>query len=902
MRTDRFLQNSIVGICAIIACCALSAAARDDVEALEYAVIDADHVLLEISPELRNETMLAAEHRLWLAVQRANDRGKSMSRNVDLRDRAISNLAKLALLQGELGAALNYARLGQKQNETSARSRGNDTNWRKFRYLEATVLVLDERAGSARAILETMPPLFDPLQPCVGVATCPAEELRLQCDIWVGNGVSKPQWVEALQIFGPRGNCAAQSFLHGGEWFSDRSRPDLAERLLRAALAVDERPRLASDAISTTRMYATDVLVNLLIAQSRTDDASSVAETQRRRIPSGLEAKEFFASLRNKIAYAEDMDTVSDIDARIESNSVLIGQLVYDGPHPQNMRASARVLLSRVFREQAVLYQRLGKYTEALEQLEYAETYGVPSGILLSDLFAEASVIKSKLGDIPEALRLGHISNREITSWLRTNSRTADFVQATLRARLKTEEARILQLSRIRDDYSDQASIAKAQAFEIVQIFQINRSQVAVEEAAVRDKLIDPEVRQRLQKRQYPVQTHNGVRSTKDVPPIDAWFEHRYTDVAPRNLSETQRLLGPKETLLVIHSLNRRTEVFAVTRERVLWKSISLSEDALRAMTQQLLNSLTAESEKQQPVDVSTAREIYAAVIAPVAPLLADNTVFASVTGPLGALPLGVLAIDDRHSSTGSTEPGQKHWLAQRNAIVVLPSVSSIANLRSRPTSRRRDALIAFGDPPDGTVDSSGQKLSTLKHARAEIELLSHSVRSGRVKVFLGPQFTKKNIMQTDLSSVRVLVFATHATDGIPGTSEPSLLLTPSRAMSGDAWLRASDIAKLQIGADIVALSACRTAKDSSRSEEEPVSGLAYAFLFAGARTVLASRWDVLDSAAFEIVGSSLAVVATPTTVATARALQSQINTLVAGADPLRSSPRFWGPFLVVGG
>src|SRR5262249_53166489 len=121
--------------------------------------------------------------------------------------------------------------------------------------------------------------------------------------------------------------------------------------------------------------------------------------------------------------------------------------------------------------------------------------------------------------------------------------------------------------------------------------------------------------------------------------------------------------------------------------------------------------------------------------------------------------------------------------------------------------------------------------------------------------VYLGDRATErtiKNLSKTGmLATYRVIHFATHGllaseTEGLAGGRlEPALLLSPPETATpeDDGLLTASEIAQLRLDADWVVLSACNTAAGTVENGKtaEALSGLARAFFYAGARTLLAS-------------------------------------------------------------
>src|SRR5690606_4112825 len=81
--------------------------------------------------------------------------------------------------------------------------------------------------------------------------------------------------------------------------------------------------------------------------------------------------------------------------------------------------------------------------------------------------------------------------------------------------------------------------------------------------------------------------------------------------------------------------------------------------------------------------------------------------------------------------------------------------------------------------------------------------------------------------------------------------AEPALLASPGE--SGDGLIEASELLDLKLQARLVVMSACDTAGggrlDASRTGfadgGEALSGLARAFIYAGASSVLATHWKI---------------------------------------------------------
>ena len=101
----------------------------------------------------------------------------------------------------------------------------------------------------------------------------------------------------------------------------------------------------------------------------------------------------------------------------------------------------------------------------------------------------------------------------------------------------------------------------------------------------------------------------------------------------------------------------------------------------------------------------------------------------------------------------------------------------------------------------------------------------------------------------------RVLHFATHGLVSQRSPSSSALALASAPADRRAGLLTARDIHRLRIPSDLVVLSACRTARGRVLAGEG-VQSLARAFLHAGARSVVASLWNVNDEGTASLMES----------------------------------------------
>jgi len=122
---------------------------------------------------------------------------------------------------------------------------------------------------------------------------------------------------------------------------------------------------------------------------------------------------------------------------------------------------------------------------------------------------------------------------------------------------------------------------------------------------------------------------------------------------------------------------------------------------------------------------------------------------------------------------------------------------------------------------------------------------------------------------------------------------------TPSE--DDDGLLTASEIGQLRFRSRWVVLAACQTAT-AEKLGAEALSGLARAFIHAGARAILVSHWRVGPEVAARLTSTVLALTSASPPVAPTEALRRAMLTFAADTkDPWNAYPSLWAPFILVG-
>lgn len=392
--------------------------------------------------------------------------------------------------------------------------------------------------------------------------------------------------------------------------------------------------------------------------------------------------------------------------------------------------------------------------------------------------------------------------------------------------------------------------------------------------------------------------------------------------------------------------------VWAVTRDRVGWAELPLSGDALARSIRRLrlvIDPVGARS-PDSGVDASLVAGARgydrAGAFALYKQLFGDPSIAALVDGasrwlvvPQGeavALPLAALVTKEPEGGRdGDVSPASlrhTHWLAFDHEISLLPTVSSLASLRESENVPERGRLPFFGlgdpsfqgtgDPPrdagayfsDSMVRLAElRKLAPLPGTRAEIQALARTLGGGPDDVLLGPDASESRLgarpPMHGLERYAILAFATHGlvTGNLANTlAEPALALAPPSVatLSDDGLLTASEASLLRLRADWVLLSACNSAAGGA-PDADGLTGLARAFLLAGARAVLVSHWRVRDDAAPRITGTTIRLMHSGG-MTRGQALQRSMHDLMMddsldGSGSSFAAPSAWAAFTLVG-
>ncbi|HVZ71954.1 MAG TPA: CHAT domain-containing protein, partial [Polyangia bacterium] len=227
-------------------------------------------------------------------------------------------------------------------------------------------------------------------------------------------------------------------------------------------------------------------------------------------------------------------------------------------------------------------------------------------------------------------------------------------------------------------------------------------------------------------------------------------------------------------------------------------------------------------------------RQLYDVLVQPVArylPAASGSRITIVPHGPLAGVPFAALR-----------DPSGR-YLVERYATHVAPAGAFFDY--SAPRASRPVSALLVANPADMPRIAGEAPLVRLPGAAAEVRAIAKLWPAGEATVLAGADATELRVLAA-APHQGVVHFATHAI--VRDTNPSASFLALGRA--GDARdageLTPAKIEQLSLDADLVVLSACRSAGGPPTGDG--IAALARAFISSGVPSVIATVWDVADA------------------------------------------------------
>jgi CHAT domain-containing protein len=350
--------------------------------------------------------------------------------------------------------------------------------------------------------------------------------------------------------------------------------------------------------------------------------------------------------------------------------------------------------------------------------------------------------------------------------------------------------------------------------------------------------------------------------------------------------SELTRGLPAEAALVEYLVTDEKTYAFVIAGGRVEMRAIDVTRETLERQAESFRELLAG----RRPDFRKPARSLYQTLIAPIADLVSTRRSWILVPdGPLWNLPFQAL-VDPRG-----------RYLAEHAAIVYAPSTAAwmeMSATRHALSNSGRRELLAFGNPTiPSSAGSEGTRasLASLPEAETEVKGTARLYGAGSA-VYVRNQATEERF-KAEAPRYRVLHVAGHGVLNDASPMHSYLLLASGNSKTEDGYLEAGELMQMDLGADLVVLSACDTARGKYASGEG-IIGFSWALFAARCKTQVVSQWKV-DSAATSFFMRDFHKNVRGDRTRAASALQKTVASMLKTKE--YRHPFYWAAFVVFG-
>jgi CHAT domain-containing protein/Tfp pilus assembly protein PilF len=321
-----------------------------------------------------------------------------------------------------------------------------------------------------------------------------------------------------------------------------------------------------------------------------------------------------------------------------------------------------------------------------------------------------------------------------------------------------------------------------------------------------------------------------------------------------------------------------RAYAWVVTGDRIRFIPLETNADEIKKLVEQYRTAIVTSLTDPLNGDPGVGDLLFQRLVQPAA-----NSI------PKGAR---VVIVPDGALNTLNFEtlpvPGERrHYWIEDVEIVVAPSLGALT-VKPLKAGAGKPSVLLIGDPVP--ADS---KYPSLRYASAEMMFVSDAF-GDRASIYRASHATPAQYLASQPGKFGIVHFTAHAEANAESPLDSAVILSrDENAPAGGYKLYARDVAERPLSADLVTISACRSAGERTYAGEGLV-GFAWAFMRAGARRVIAGLWDVDDRSTATLMGraySSLASGASPSeALRTAKLEMIRSGTATA-------KPYYWAPF-----
>jgi CHAT domain-containing protein/tetratricopeptide (TPR) repeat protein len=391
------------------------------------------------------------------------------------------------------------------------------------------------------------------------------------------------------------------------------------------------------------------------------------------------------------------------------------------------------------------------------------------------------------------------------------------------------------------------------------------------------------------------------------------------------NFSDLKRRLGPHDRLLMPVMTGQGIALFAASPKRVDGAWLKIAPLHVAGLVDSVVKSVELSGllrgrmpEEDQPMgafDATSAAALHDLLMTPdvVSVLEGGETLHIVTNGALSRIPFSLLVTQMGLEDEADT------YLIDQFALATLPSLAALSPdpAEKDGADQRFTDFIGMSAVAEGAPSAIGYRagasdaakvatanlpvpVDALPFAQDELDAISSVFDPRQRQLILGQAASETRLRSLKTGPESLLVLATHGFAELESQDvrEPALVF--ARDDQNDGLVTATEVSGMRLPAGMVVLSACESGSPGY-GLEDGLSGLASAFISAGAERVMVSHWPIRDDAAAFLTTRSLTALSEGRPAP--HALRDAIKAFRARQDLDHAAhPALWASFSYVGG
>ena len=366
--------------------------------------------------------------------------------------------------------------------------------------------------------------------------------------------------------------------------------------------------------------------------------------------------------------------------------------------------------------------------------------------------------------------------------------------------------------------------------------------------------------------------------------------------VAAGKISFPQKTLDPRQiaqrsgaTLLFYWLGEKQSYLWAITPRKIALFSLPPQAELIARIERYRNTVINLQDPLQSAND--DGRALYQLLVTPALSLIRpDLPVMILADGALNQLNFETLLAlgPGSQAARNQTRGPDLHYWIDDATILSAPSLAMLAG--ATPSTNRARSLLLVGNPISPSDDFPSLPLFGF-----EMKSIQSHFDMGQTAIFSGKQATPEAYLSSNPAKYSYIHFVSHATSSRTAPLDSAIILSAVDTGADSFKLYARDIMMHPIDARLVTIAAC-SASGTRAYAGEGLVGLSWAFLRAGAQSVIGALWEVSDDSSPRLMNTLYQGIedGQPPAVALRSAKLALLH-----SDTRFVLPYYWAPFQV---